>query len=195
MKTSLTKKDVAQRQLVTAIRLFFDSGDPVSVYSLSANAWEIIDELCTKSGTNSLSNQTRENIPKKQDLKRDFINSPYRNFFKHADRDTDAILLDFDETKVDSVVFLAVEDYLRLANKSPVEFQVFQLWYLAIYTEKISTYSIDEIMPVIDSTFTNIRNMIRKDQILLGRKVLDDALMDIELNRDTRTEKVSVTYE
>jgi hypothetical protein len=36
----VTKIDAARRQLVTAIRLFFDGGDPVSVYSLASNAWK-----------------------------------------------------------------------------------------------------------------------------------------------------------
>jgi hypothetical protein len=41
----LTKKSVAQRQLATAIRLLFNGGDDVSVVSLAANAWEIIDPI------------------------------------------------------------------------------------------------------------------------------------------------------
>jgi IS30 family transposase len=35
-----TKVDVARRQLTTAIRHFFAREDPVSVFSLAANAWE-----------------------------------------------------------------------------------------------------------------------------------------------------------
>ena len=50
MVPSLTKIDVARRQLVTAIRLLFDGGDSVSIFSLAANAWEVIDVLCNKLG-------------------------------------------------------------------------------------------------------------------------------------------------
>ncbi len=46
----LTKIAAARRQLTTAIRLFFDSGDRVSVYSLASNAWEVIDVLCDLPG-------------------------------------------------------------------------------------------------------------------------------------------------
>ncbi|MET5013305.1 hypothetical protein AAHH80_40480 [Burkholderia pseudomallei] len=41
----VTKIDASKRQLITAIRLFFDGGDFVSVYSLASNASEFIDVL------------------------------------------------------------------------------------------------------------------------------------------------------
>jgi hypothetical protein len=110
----LAKLDVARRQLVTAVQLFFDGGDPISVYSLAANAWEVIDALCGRAGVSSMSSDTRGHIPEGKDLKRDYINSPYRNFFKHADRDPEGVLDGFDESNVDSILFLAVEDYIRL---------------------------------------------------------------------------------
>ncbi|WP_240786951.1 hypothetical protein [Ramlibacter rhizophilus] len=95
MTTPLTKFDVASRQLATAIRLFFDGADPISVFSLAANAWEVIDVLCTRARVTSASTQTRGHLTAGKDLKRDYINSPFRNFFKHADRDPDAVLEDF----------------------------------------------------------------------------------------------------
>jgi hypothetical protein len=184
----LTKKDVARRQLATAIRLFFDECDSVSVYSLAANAWEVIDALCDQNSILSISRETREHIPSDRDLKRDYINSPYRNFFKHADRDPDAILPSFDESSVDSVIFLAVEDYLRLFKKSPVEFQVFQLWYLAINIEKLSSDTFKEILDSVESTFPNIRNLPRSERIAIGRILLDEALQDQIVLDDPRTE-------
>lgn len=87
MDTNLSKIDVARRQLITAIRLLFDGEDSVSIFSLAANAWEIIDVLCKNADVSSLSNHARENIPTGKNLKYDYINSPYRNFFKHADND------------------------------------------------------------------------------------------------------------
>lgn len=188
METSLTKMDVARRQLVTAIRLLFDGGDLVSIYSLAANAWEVIDALCTRGGVESISNQARMHVPKGADLKTNYVNSPYRNFFKHADRDPDAILHSFDESNVDSVIFLGVEDYLRLVKKSPVEFQIFQLWYLAANVEKVSADALSEILRSIESTFPSIRELPRKEKLLMGLRVLDKAIKDNDLINDSRTE-------
>ena len=132
MENGLSKVDVARRQLITAICLFFANGDPVSVFTLAANAWEVIDALCNKRGVASVSNETRSHIPAADDLKRDYVNSPFRNFFKHADRDPDASINGFDKYNSDGIIFLGVEDYIRLNGKSPIEFQVFQIWYLAV---------------------------------------------------------------
>ncbi|HSB97872.1 MAG TPA: hypothetical protein VLC91_15535 [Spongiibacteraceae bacterium] len=188
MEGLITKIDVARRQLATAIRLFFDGGDAVSIYSLATNAWEVIDFLCDKAGVDSISNQTREHITDGKDLKLHYINSPYRNFFKHADRDAEIVLPDIGDSIVDSILYLAVEDYLRLVNKSPIEFQVFQLWYLASNIEKVSAGSLNSILRAIDPAFPGIRELPRKEQVQMGRKVLEGVSSDKGLLADCRTE-------
>jgi urocanate hydratase len=65
---NLTKSDVSRRQLVTAIRLFFNEGDPVSVYTLASNALEVIDQLCKLRRVESVSDQTRTHIDDSKDL-------------------------------------------------------------------------------------------------------------------------------
>jgi hypothetical protein len=188
MAASLTKRVVAQRQLVAAIRLFFDHADLVPVYSLAANAWEIVDTLATRAGIDSISDQTREHILPGKNLKSDYINSPYRNFFKHADRDPDASVPPLKDGNVESVVFLAVEDYLRLFGMSPVEFQVYQLWYLAKYEEKLSSGAKARVLDDIRKAFPNIRNLARGEQLSMARSVLASVQADSDLRGDPRTE-------
>jgi hypothetical protein len=192
METPLSKIDVARRQLVTAIRLLFDEEDSVSVFSLAANAWEIIDVLCNKEGVVSLSNQSREQISSGKDLKYDYINSPYRNFFKHADRDPEAVLPHFNESDVDALIFLAVEDYIRLQKKSPIELQVFQLWYMSIYSDKLTADALGEILEIIESTFPDIGNLSRVDRLIMGKQVLLNAKADRKLQNDERTEQTTL---
>ena len=188
METPLSKIDIARRQLVTAIRLLFDGEDSISAFSLAANAWEVIDVLCNKEGVLSLSNQSREQIPSGKDLKYDYINSPYRNFFKHADRDPEAVLTHFNEPDVDALIFLAVEDYLRLLKKSPIEFQVFQLWYISIYSNKLTADALSETFETIQSTFPDIGSLERVDRLAMGKHVLINAKADKKLLSDERTE-------
>jgi hypothetical protein len=45
-RMKITKLDAAKRQLATAIRLYFEDRDPVSVHTLVMAAGEIIDRLC-----------------------------------------------------------------------------------------------------------------------------------------------------
>jgi hypothetical protein len=188
MDQRLTKTVVARRQLATAIRLHFANGDAVSVYSLAANAWEIIDVLCQKAGVESLSMQARENIPADVDLKKKYINSPHRNFFKHADSDFDKELDPIPEAQVDAVLFLAVEDYIRLTKKSPVEFQVFQIWYLAAHPEKVIKTALDDVITIAAGYFPNMNSMPRSQKLAIGAQVLAKAEGDNELQGDSRTE-------
>ncbi|CAE6886718.1 hypothetical protein R75471_02125 [Paraburkholderia domus] len=186
----VTKIDAARRQLITAIRLFFDHGDPVSVYSLASNAWEVIDVLCTSAGVDSFSKQTRENLPAGQTLKH-YINQPCRNFFKHADQDPNPdSSVELLEANVSAIVFLAVEDYIRFRQGGPVEAQVFQVWFIAVSPEKVS-----EDDPVAQSkldsarlAFPGIVTLAASDQIEMGRRVLEDARRDAGLAVDPKTE-------
>ena len=186
----VTKIDAARRQLITAIRLFFDGGDPVSVYSLASNAWEVIDVLATSAGIESFSKQARENLPAGRKLK-DYVNQPCRNFFKHAERDPDPdSSVELDEANVAAILFLAVEDYMRLREGGPVEAQVFQAWFIAVFPEKVS-----EDDPVAQSkldsaklAFPGIATATEAEQVEMGRRVLEDARQDAELAADPKTE-------
>ncbi|WP_413708058.1 hypothetical protein [Ralstonia sp. Ralssp110] len=186
----VTKIDAARRQLITAIRLFFDGGDPVSVYSLASNAWEVIDVLCTSAGVDSFSKQARESLPAGHTLKH-YINEPCRNFFKHAQQDPNpSSSVELLDANVTAILFLAVEDYIRLRQGGPVEAQVFQAWFIAVFPEKVT-----EDDPVAQSklesaalAFPGIATLAPSDQVKMGRRVLDAASKDAELAADTKTE-------
>lgn len=184
----MTKLDVARRQLVAAIRLFFDNRDEIAVFTLASNAWEIIHTLCTDGGIESLSAEAQGRLDEGVSLKRDFINSPYRNFFKHADRDPDAVLTDFSDKRNDGLLMLAVEDYLRFVGGGPVELQVYQLWYLAKEDEKISTDRLEEVMEAVREYYPNIKEQSRGEQKATGKRVLQEALANEELLGDPQTE-------
>jgi hypothetical protein len=188
MTEKISKIEAAQRQLVTAIELFLREGDPVSIFSLATNAWEIIDTLCTKEGVDSISNETREHITTGSDLKEDLINSPYRNFFKHADRDPDAELEGFSDAENDHIIFLAVEDYIRLNKKSPVEFQVYQLWYLSINTDKVAHEALADVLAATEVMFPSINEQEREHQKSMAVQAITDAHGDRELNDNPQVE-------
>ena len=183
----LHKIDAAKRQLITAIRLFFSNDDSVSVFTLAGNAWEIIDTLCQQNSIGSLSDETESRLPDGVTL-RCYIN-PIRNFLKHADRDPDGVLTGFSDESNDSVLILAVEDYIRFRKKSPIEFQVYQIWYFAIYPEKLSErYSINH-KPDFEQLFPDILKCSRKEQKTMGQEAMQNAKRDRELinHRDTES--------
>ena len=188
MYGQLTKLEVARRQLATAIELFFADRDVVSVYSLAANSWEVIDVLCRKAGIESLSIQARENVPAGNELKVNYVNIPYRNFFKHADRDSEQTLPPLPDAQVEGLLFLALEDYIRLNSRSPVQFQVFQLWYLAKYPEKLGPDVSNELKEGIATAFPRLSSLPRKVQLARGAQMLADATKNQDLASDPKTE-------
>jgi hypothetical protein len=186
----VTKIDAARRQLITAIRLFFDGGDPVSVYSLASNAWEVIDVLCTSSGVESFSKQARENLPAGHTLKY-YINEPCRNFFKHAEQDPNPdSSVELCETNVAAILFLAVEDYIRFRQGGPVEAQVFQLWFIAVFPEKVTEDDpvAQSILESAKLAFPGMATLASSDKIEMGRQVLEAARKDAGLAADPKTE-------
>ena len=188
MRLPLTKTTVARQQLATAIELFFAGRDAVSIYSLAANAWEVVDALCIKTGVNSMSIQARGYVPSGKDLKRNYINSPHRNFFKHADNDAEQILEPLKQSHVEGLLFLAVEDYIRLNRRSPIQMQVFQLWYLAKHPEKLDPVVAAELIDNVQQAFPSLATLPHLNQLSRGAQMLEKASIDESLLADSRTE-------
>jgi hypothetical protein len=185
----VTKIDAARRQLVTAIRLFFDDGDRVSIYTLASNAWEVIDVLCTSAGVESFSKQARGNLPVGHTLKH-YVNEPCRNFFKHAERDRNPDShVELRDSDVSSILFLAVEDYIRLQHGGPVEAQVFQAWFIAAFPKKVSGDPVAQSkLEIVKLAFPGISATSASGQIELGKRVLEAARKDPKLAADPKTE-------
>lgn len=130
----VTKLDAAKRQLKTAIRMFFEDGDTVSIHTLAAAAHEILRDLHRARGEQlgSLKDYI-ELLPGKQDEARRKANEA-ENFFKHADRDPDAAL----EFLPLQTEFLLLDGTLmleRLAGKRLRAGIVFSTWFLLRYPD------------------------------------------------------------
>jgi hypothetical protein len=132
----VTKLEAARRQLVTAIRLFFDDREPVSIHTLAHASWEICSTLCGHEGITTAADYIAQPYGTQpfKDLRRKA--SKYKNFFKHADRDPIAALDDFGDTANDDVLFAAVIDLAFYCDeKLPIEATAFYLWYYAVHAE------------------------------------------------------------
>lgn len=127
----------ARSQLLTAIDLFHGEGDPISVHTLAGAAAEMLESLCRASGVAPFTDHVHASFPDKslKDIWR--IRNLYRNAFKHADGDDTDVMTQFDEQANDFLIYVAVEDYLRLRRKSPVSMQVFQVWFIAVHEDRL----------------------------------------------------------
>ena len=135
-----------------------------------------------------MSVQTRENVPDGKDLKLHYINSPHRNFFKHAERDPDKTVETLAVSHVESLLFLAVEDYIRLNRRSPVQLQVFQLWYLAKHPDKLDPAVAANLTERVEQAFPGLQSLPRDEQLAQGAEMAARAALDQTILADPRTE-------
>jgi len=126
----ITKLEAARRQLVTAIRIYFANGDPVSIHTLAAAAFGILDDLDNHgASTGTIFDQIATRItPEYVDSFREALRRP-QNFFKHADRDPENIL-EFRPGSAGVIIWAACEKYCELTKEELLETAAFHRWIL-----------------------------------------------------------------
>jgi hypothetical protein len=123
----LSKFDVAERQLLLAIRLFFSSEDDVSIHTLSEAAGQILHDIGKDAGVWSIvrdSDRIRPEYMKEWHA----VIFKSRNFFKHADRDRDEIH-EFKSVFNDMSILDAVNMYSTLKKCWTPETLIFIVWF------------------------------------------------------------------
>lgn len=189
----LTKLSIARHQLGTATALFLDNADPVSVHCLACGAAEIVESLGFHTGTEIFTNHVIQQRPElAADNRRGLrtLRNRYWNAFKHASsfngksmRDDADVLDQFDDAANDHALFVGWGDYGPIAGRLPIEAQVFEVWFMVLYEEKVS--------PEVDLTymrayFPNLRSLDRSSQKVMLRNVIvwarqQNALMATDL--------------
>jgi len=81
----IKKLDAAKSQLETAILLFFDDGDPISIHTLACAAYDIIDGVNQHRGGKEMWVKRRYTQLRGRPTRADI--NDVQNFLKHADRD------------------------------------------------------------------------------------------------------------
>ncbi|MEZ2406958.1 hypothetical protein AB6806_09100 [Bosea sp. RCC_152_1] len=140
---TLDKAEIARRQLGSALALFLEDLDPVSVHSLACGGGEIAEHLSRSAGANPFSAHMLEAFPDSSlaDIKR--LRNQFWNAFKHASSRTgqnrqDEELLDrFDDGVNDHALLLGWHDYMQATQCLPIEVQIFFIWYYAMYPDKL----------------------------------------------------------
>src|SRR6202521_4709604 len=132
----LTKIDVAEAQIRAAVRLFFEGGHPVPVYTLANAAREIVATIGEQIDVETVQQElaASRGIGVKEMLR---PLGTAANFFKHADRDATATL-DFDEGDAEVVLQLACHDFGRITGGMPIEAQIYEAWIAAIAFPRVS---------------------------------------------------------
>lgn len=130
-KVVVTKLDAAKRQLETAIKLYFNESDPISIHTLVAAAYNIFKALAKKQDSDGMLIKDKFLDICKPELRSEIrakINAA-ENFFKHADRDPNAVLK-FSPKQSELLLMDACDKYRELTAENPAFFKVFHSWYI-----------------------------------------------------------------
>lgn len=163
----LTKLDVAQREIIAAVRLLFGGGDPVAVCVLAASARGIATALCEKGRHKSYFDIALKHQPSASKVELHALANRQVNFFKHADKDPEAVLTDFKDIEADTLLFVATFDFAQVCKGQPIESQVFQAWYLSLQM------SPEHLPDGAAELFPDLRALPRDEQLAEGERVLE----------------------
>jgi hypothetical protein len=116
----------------------------VSVHTLASAGSEIAEHLTSLVGQTPFSAHALASIPnlKIGELLR--VRRQFYNAFKHATtldsevRDDRALLYRFEDEQNNHLLFIGWHDYWNGIGKTPIEAQVFQVWYFALYQDKLN---------------------------------------------------------
>jgi hypothetical protein len=127
-KLLVTKLDAGKRQLETAVILYFNYGEPVSIHTLAAAAYAVLRDLNQKRGGELMLKDMWQLLeaPLAKEFKR-YINQP-DNFFKHADNDPDGTQ-ELDPRWSQALLFEAARKYSELTGEMPPILSLFLIWF------------------------------------------------------------------
>ena len=187
----LDKTEIARRQLGTALAMFLEDSDPVSVNTLACAGCEIAEYLTRKAGEEPFSTHALLTFPDLNIDKIRQLQNQYWNAFKHAqtrggiEREDSELLERFGDEVNDHTLFVGWHDYMLAVGALPIEAQIFQAWYFALYPEKsnpeVDTRIYRQLFPMLPSKF-------RADQKRALRQVISSFREDAEVMTHPKTD-------
>lgn len=192
MSAALSKLEVARRQLGTALWLYLEDLDPVSVHTLAGAASELAEQLASDIGASPFIQHALQNNPGMTRQRYHGLARQYYNAFKHvttkagAKRDDDGLLSDFDDYHNDALLFVAWTDFMQASLSAPIEAQVFQVWFYAAHPEKMARR---EDGARFVSMFPRLSEMSRAEQKIELKRQVEIARRDSEVMNDPRTDR------
>jgi hypothetical protein len=125
---TVTKLDAARRQLETAGRLYFSYGDPISIHTLSAAAYNVIRDINKKLSGKMMLKDMWQLLDTEDAAVFRRTSNEAENFLKHADRAPDASL-DLDLRWAEVFLLEGSIRYFQITAEQPPLMQLFVLWF------------------------------------------------------------------
>jgi len=188
---------VARSQLLTAIDIFFNDRDPVSVHVLASNAREMLESLCRLAAVEPIAELFLRDHPNKPKKDVYATLNLYRNCFNRVGKTWEerkseqAILNQFDDGKNEYLLYVCVENYVRLRGSSPFPMQVFHAWFYALHLDLLGpVYPRQKFRDL----FPKISQMDRYQQKRAALGVIKHSFDDPQMLANPQTEPMLVDH-
>lgn len=126
----VSKLDAAKRQLETAIRLYFNDSDPVSIHTLTAATYNVLRDINRSSGGEKLIIKEKlidRVLPEYRKEIQQALNEA-ENFFKHADKDPNGVL-QFSPRLTELMIWESCLAYYQLSGEQLALTRLFNAWF------------------------------------------------------------------
>lgn len=166
MKLYISKLDAAKRQLEVALRMFFYSGDPVSIHTLVNASYEILTQLCLKQGIKNIINEGTEKFIRKEkqkEVKTKLFEA--KNFFKHSGKDPNQNI-EFNPELNPFLLWDCCRLYKILTSEFTSIMLVFHVWFSLKNKDLVLDEKRKEILDKIN--YTNYLDLDNKEQFLVA---------------------------
>jgi hypothetical protein len=185
-----------RRQLGTALSIYPQDLDPVSVHCLAGGGCELIEYYAKKAGREPFTSHVLKTFPDMDIRPVRILQRKFWNAFKHAthqysgeERDDDELLMRFTDEQNDHVLFIGWYDYALATNTMPIEAQVHQAWYIALHPDKLAAHFPPELY---DDTFPGLRGKSRPEQKRMLNEVIERYRTDRFVMNHPGTERTAL---
>jgi hypothetical protein len=167
--TGLTKLNVAERQINTAIDLLFRGGDLISIHTLAMAALHVLYDLSKRKGGSFHFHFDDLILPEYQRVVWKKHINKWANFSKHADEDPDGIVELFDERLNDYVLIFCCKGWRDRGQPLSHEMTAFSSWFTALYPAALKDSPLKAKVLELDPT----KGLSRDELLSAGRLLLD----------------------
>jgi hypothetical protein len=166
-----SKLDAARRQLETAITLLFSASDAISTHTLAYAAFCILKDIAAHRGEKNVLDaaEALAAAGKKGEFGKGFNRAG--NFFKHADRDPDAVLLGMPEEENEALISIALAIYDGLGCVKSTELEAFSLWWSCINFREIDDVK-EPFISWLSANHSRLHADTRQELLELGDDLL-----------------------
>lgn len=173
MSAGIDKLEGSRRLIETAIELFFENKDSLSVHSLAYSAFKVLFDLYPHRSNDDFSKRLDQAIGREGWKSMSGI----ANFLKHADKDPDELMRPHHPMQGMIILVFAVILYRRISGELTLKMMAFDYWTDELAYDAIGIEELDENIERV-AKFKEIRTAIQDlpfdAQIVIGKRMYED---------------------